>query len=410
MRNSPPNNNKAFEPVGRIGLAGWDFRRTLVFLISKFFNDFKIIFLDLSGEFSCIARINGAKYYDVLEHSINPVKPPSPEGVEQYVESLVEILDYCLGVFNMKSIIAKALVNNVSSTETTIPEIVSRLDFETPEGGLSVYSPLEPFTFGTLKRVFGRREELDFNEALETGIVFDLSGLPTASSKSLAVLTILNKLAHTVPKHPTVAVVTYPSIVWPRGRRRDSAQLYVEQVLLDILEKNGFVTLFAEKAFSEFSEKIAHEFDSIVFSPPSEAQAPWNPWGQYVRLDGAAGCTAVVLNRRGEARPLTVPANIVMKPLSEEERERLKPSVRIFRESDRLRDALGEDYEPGLRIISMVKSLGGRAVLNRLVEEIRSEIGAGGLRALATLLRHGYLRQVQEGDEQYLVLSGGDWE
>jgi len=87
-----------------------------------------------------------------------------------------------------------------------------------------------------------------------------------------------------------------------------------------------------------------------------------------------------------------------------------KPSLRIFKESENLRDILEEDYDLGVRIISMLREAGGRAVLDRLVEEIRSKIGAGGLRSLATLLRYGYLKQVHEGDEQYLVLSHGDLE
>lgn len=401
--------NETFELMGRMGVAGWNFRRTLVFLLSKLLKDYKMILLDMGNEFSCIARINGAKYYNIFEHSINPIKPSSQERVEQYVESLVEIIDYCLGAFNMKSIIAKALINNIPSSETTIPEIISKLDFENPEGGLSIYSPLEPFTFGTLRKVFGRREELDFNEVLETGIVFDLSGLPTASSKALAVLVILNKLSHMLPKHPTVIVITYPSIVWSRNRRCDAAKLYVEQVLIDDLERKGFVMVFAEKVFSELSEKIVNEFDAIIFSPPSEALDPWNPWGLYTRLDREIlDCPAVVLNRRGEAKPLMVPSNILMKPLSKEEREKLKPNLKVFKESDRLKEILSEDYELGLRIIDMVKELGGKAVLNRLVEEIRSTLGAGGLRALAALLRHGYLKQAQEDGEQYLVLHGGD--
>ncbi|MEM2570973.1 MAG: hypothetical protein QXP96_04525 [Thermoproteota archaeon] len=409
MKSIRPRVNEAFELVGKVGIAGWNFRRVLVFLLSKLLKDYKMILLDLSDEFSCITRINGAKYYNVFEHSINPIKPSSQERVEQYVESLVEIIDYCLGVFNMKSIITKAFINNISLSETTIPEIISKLDFESPEGGLSIYSPLEPFTFGTLRRVFGRREELDFNEVLDTGIVFDLSGLPTASSKALAVLIVLNKLSHMVPKHPTVIVITYPSIVWPKNRRCDAAKLHVEQVLIDDLERKGFIMVFAEKMFSELSDKIVKELDAIVFSPPSEALDPWNPWGLYTRLENEVlDYPAVVLNRRGEVKPLMFPSSILLKPLSKEEREKLKPNLRVFKEYDRLKEILKEDYELGLRIIDMVKELGGRAVLNRLVEEIRSKIGAGGLRALATLLRHSYLKQVQEGGEQYLVLNGGD--
>ncbi|MEM1557616.1 MAG: hypothetical protein QXT26_00355 [Thermoproteota archaeon] len=399
------------ELTSRIGLAGWDFRRALVFLLSKLFKDYKIILLDLSDEFSCVVRINGAKYYNVAEHSINPIKPPCWKTLERYVESLVEIIDYCFGTLNMKSIITKALINNISSSEITIPEVVSKLDFENPEGGLSIYSPLEPFTFGTLRKVFGRREELDFNEVLETGIVFDLSSLPTASSKSLVVLIILNKLSYMMPKHPTVIVITYPSIVWPKGRRCDAAKLYVEQVLPDDLERKGFLIVFAEKAFSELSEKIVNELDAIFFSPSSEALDPWNPWGLHTRLEKEIlDYPAVVLNRRGEAKPFMIPANILMKPLNEEEREKLKPNLRTFKESDRLKEILNEDYELGLKIINMIKGLGGKAALNRLVEEIRSTIGAGGLRALATLLRHGYLKQAQEVDEQYLILHGGNWE
>jgi len=94
-----------------------------------------------------------------------------------------------------------------------------------------------------------------------------------------------------------------------------------------------------------------------------------------------------------------------MKPLDREEREKLKPHLKAFNELDELREILAEDYEPGLRIINMVRELGGKAVLNKLVDDIRSKIGAGGLRALATLLRYGYLKQAQERDEQYLFLS-----
>jgi len=398
---------EAFDLTNRIGLAGWNFRRALVSLLSRFFQDYRIVLFDSSDEFSCVARMSGARYYNVAEHSINPVKPPCWDSVEQYVESLAEVIDYCFGALNMKSIITKAFLNNLSpSSETTIPEIASKLDFETPEGGLSIYTPLEPFTFGTLRRVFGRREELDFNETLETGIVFDLSGLPTASSKSFAVLTILNKLMYMRQEHPTVIVVTYPSTIWPRIRRRDSAQLYVEQILLEGLERKGFTMVFAEKAFSELSEKIIHELDAIVFSPPSEALDPWNPWGSYSVFEREImEYPAVVLNRSGEAKPFKIPANIVMKPLDREEREKLKPHLKAFNELDELREILAEDYEPGLRIINMVRELGGKAVLNKLVDDIRSKIGAGGLRALATLLRYGYLKQAQERDEQYLFLS-----
>ncbi|MCS7138558.1 MAG: hypothetical protein NZ873_00680 [Crenarchaeota archaeon] len=411
MKNVSSESEEFLEPIGRIGIVGWNFRKVLVFFLSKFLRNHKIILLDLSDEFSCIARLSGAKYYSVFEHSINPIKPPSSERVEQYVESIVEIFDYCFGMINMKNIIAKALINNISSSETTIPEIISKLDFETAEGGLSIYSPLEPFTFGTLRKVFGRREELDFNEALETGIVFDLSVLPTASSKTLGVLTILNKLSHMVSKHPTVLVITYPSIVWPKGRRCDAAKLYVEQVLTDNLERRGFMIIFAEKTFSELSEKIVHELDNIIFSPPSEALDPWNPWSLYTRLEREiVDSPAVILNRRGEVRSIVIPSNVMMKPLDKEEREKLKPNIRIFKESDWLKEVLGEDYEHGLRVISMIKELGGKAVLNRLIEEIRSTIGAGGLKALAALLRHGCLRQVHEGDNQYIFLSRGDWE
>lgn len=398
---------EAFDLMNRIGLAGWNFRRALVYLLSRFFQDYKIVLLDSSDEFSCVARMSGARYYNIAEHSINPVKPPYWETVEQYVESLVEVIDYCFGVFNMKSIITKAFLNNLSpSSETTIPEIASRLDFETSEGGLSIYTPLEPFTFGTLRRVFGRREELDFNEILETGIVFDLSGLPTASSKSFAALTILNKLMYMRPKHRMVIVVTYPSAIWPRIRKHSNAQIYVEQILLEGLERNGFTTVFAEKAFLELSEKIVHELDAIVFSPPSEALELWNPWGLYSAFESEImEYPAIVLSRIGEARPLKILANIFMKPLDREEREKLKPQLKVFNELDELKEVLAEDYEPGLRIINMVRELGGKAVLNKLIDDVRSTIGAGGLRALATLLRHGYLKQVQERDEQYLVLS-----
>ena len=89
------------------------------------------------------------------------------------------------------------------------------------------------------------------------------------------------------------------------------------------MEKKGFVILLAEKAFSELSERIVNELDAIVFSPPSEALEPWNPWGLFTRLEKEAmECSAILISRRGEVKSLTVPANIMMKSLDDDELEK----------------------------------------------------------------------------------------
>lgn len=411
MRSMLEDSLRLLEPTSRIGVAGLNFRRLLTYLITNVFNDYRVITLDLNGEFSCVARIGATKYYNVAEHSINPVKPPCQEKVEQYVESLVEIVDYCFGVFNMKSIVTKALLDNIpASSEFTIPEIASKLDFETSEGGLSIYTPFEPFTFGTMRRVFGRREELDFNETLESGMVFDFSGLATASFKSFATLTVLNKLSRLEPKRRTAIVVTYPSIVWPRNRRRDNAQLYAEGVLLEELERKGYSTIIAEKTFSEVSERVTQGLDSTVFSPPSEAFNIDKPWRTSLKPEpGSSNYSAAIRTRNGEIRFFKTPANIFMKPLDDEEHEKRKPVLKSFNEWGSLKEDLGEDYEAGVKILERIREFGGKAALNSLVEDARTIARAGGLRALATLLRQGYLKQLQEKGEQYLVLSKGEW-
>lgn len=409
MRNELEDSLQALEPVSRMGVAGLNFSRILMCLLSKCFKDYRLIVLDLNDELSCVARIGETKYYDIAEHSINPVKPPCQEGIERYVESIVEIIDYCFGVFNIKSIVTKALLDNISpSSEITIPEIASKLDFETSEGGLSIYAPFEPFTFGTMRYVFGRREELDFNEALEKGMVFDFSGLATASFKSFATLTVLNKFAHLEPKHRTLIAVTHPSIVWPRNRKHDNAQLYTEGVLLEELERKGYSMIISEKALLEVSERVMQGLDLIVFSPPSESFNLKRPWNTIKLEPDASNYSALILMRSYEVKLFKAPANIFMKPLDEEEREKRKPALKSFSEWDMLREDLGEDYEAGIKIAQRIRELGGKAALNDFVEDVRTMAGAGGLRVLATLLRQGYLKQLQEGDEQYLVLSRGE--
>lgn len=411
MKSMLEDSLRLLEPLTRIGVAGLNFKRLLKYLFTSVFKNSIVIMLDLNDEFSSIARSGGTRYYNVVEHSINPVKPPCQDKVEQYVESLVEIIDYCFGVLNMKSIVAKALLDNIpASSETTIPEIASKLDFETSEGGLSIYAPFEPFTFGSMRRVFGRREELDFNDALEAGMVFDFSGLATASFKSFATLTVLNKLSRLEPKQHTIVAVTCPSIVWPRNRRRDDAQLYTEGVLLEELERKGYSILIAEKTLSEVSERIMQGLDSTVFSPPSEAFNIERPWRTSLRSEPvSSNYSAAILTRSGETVFFKIPANIIMRPLDGEEREKRKPVLKNFNEQDSLKDDLGEDYEAGVKILERIRGLGGKAGLNSLVEDVRTSAGAGGLRALATLLRQGYLKQLHEGGEQYLVLSKGEW-
>ncbi|MEM2940069.1 MAG: hypothetical protein QW304_00740 [Thermoproteota archaeon] len=402
---------RLLEPLSRIGVAGLNFKRLLTYLLTSVFNDYRVIMLDLNGEFSCVARIGGTRYYNAAGHSINPVKPPCQDKVEQYVESLVEIVDYCFGVLNMKSIVTKALLDNIStSSETTIPEIASKLDFENSEGGLSIYTPFEPFTFGSMRRVFGRREELDFNDALESGTVFDFSGLSTASFKCFATLTVLNKLSSLEPKRRTIIVVTYPSIVWPKNRRRDNAQLYTEGVLLEELERKGYSMIIAEKNLLEVSERVMQGLDSIVFSPPSEVFNTEKTWRTSLKPEPvSSNYSAAMITRSGETMFFKTPANIIMKPLDDEEREKRKPVLKSFNEQGILKDDLGEDYETGIKILERIRELGGKAGLNSLVEDVRTIAGAGGLRALATLLRQGYLKQLHEEGEQYLVLSKGEW-
>ncbi|MEM2087417.1 MAG: hypothetical protein QXF52_01925 [Thermoproteota archaeon] len=411
MKSMLEDSLRLLESLSRIGVAGLNFKRLLTYLFTGVFKDYIVIMLDLNDEFSTIARTGGTRYYNVVEHSINPVKPPCQDKVEQYIESLVEIIDYCFGVLNMKSIVAKALLDNIpASSETTIPEIASKLDFETSEGGLSIYTPFEPFTFGSMRRVFGRREELDFNDVLESGIVFDFSGLATASFKSFATLTVLNKLSRLEPKQRTIVAVTCPSIVWPRNRRRDNAQLYTEGVLLEELERKGYSILIAEKTLSEVSERITQGLDSTVFSPPSEAFNTARPWRTSLRSEPvSSNYSAAILTRSGETVFFKIPANIIMRPLDGEEREKRKPVLKSFNEQGSLKEDLGEDYEAGVKILERIRRLGGKAGLNSLVEDVRTIAGAGGLRVLATLLRQGYLKQLHEEGEQYLVLSKGEW-
>lgn len=411
MKSMLEDSLRLLEPLSRIGVAGLNFKRLLTYLLTSVFKDYVVIMLDLNGEFSSIARTGRTRYYNVAEHSINPVKPPCQDKVEQYVESLVEIIDYCFGVLNMKSIVTKALLDNIpSSSETTIPEIASKLDFETSEGGLSIYAPFEPFILGSMRRAFGRREELDFNSALESGIVFDFSGLVTASFKSFATLTVLNKLSCLEPNQRTIIAVTYPSIVWPRNRRRDNAQIYTESVLLEELGRKGYSIIIAEKTLSEASERVTRGLDSTVFSPPSEAFNAEIPWKIDLKPElSSSNYSATILTRSGEIVFFKTPANIIMKPLDGEEREKRKPVLKSFDEHGSLKDDLGEDYEAGVKILERIRELGGRADLNSLVEEARTIAGAGGLRALATLLRQGYLKQVHEKGGQYLVLSKGEW-
>jgi len=411
MKSMLEDSLRLLEPLSRIGVAGLNFKRLLTYLLTSVFNDYRVIMLDLNGEFSCVARIGETRYYNASGHSINPVKPPCQDKVEQYVESLVEIVDYCFGVLNMKSIVAKALLDNIpTSSETTIPEIASKLDFETSEGGLSIYAPFEPFTFGSMRRAFGRREELDFNDALESGMVFDFSGLATASFKCFATLTVLNKLSRLEPKHRTIIVATYPSIVWPKNRRRDNAQLYTEGVLLEELERKGYSMIIAEKTLSEVSERITQGLDSTVFSPPSEVFNNEKLWRTSLKPELlSSNYSAAIITRSGETMFFKTPANIIMKPLDDEEREKRKPALKSFNDYGSLKDDLGEDYEAGIKILGRIRELGGKAGLNSLVEDVRTISGAGGLRALATLLRQGYLKQLHEKDEQYLVLSKGEW-
>jgi len=100
--------------------------------------------------------------------------------------------------------------------------------------------------------------------------------------------------------------------------------------------------------------------------------------------------------------------NMLLKPLSEKEREARKPVVKILSLDDELKEGLGEFYEAGAKIIEKLRGLGGKAGLNEFVEEVRASLGAEGLRALAALMRQGYLKQVREGEGQLLVLTGGD--
>lgn len=90
-----------------------------------------------------------------------------------------------------------------------------------------------------LKNSSARREKLEFSNILETGVVFDLSGLAAASHRVFATLVVLEKLAQLEPEHQTVIVVNDPSTIRPRNRRRDNAQLFVEGILLEDLERKG---------------------------------------------------------------------------------------------------------------------------------------------------------------------------
>lgn len=391
----------------RIGVAGSNFKAALAYLLQNVFEDAKIILLDLNDEFSCVARMGATRYYDVVKHGINPIKPPNREKVEQYVESVVEILDYCFGAFNVKSIVAKTLLDGVlRSSETTIPEVASTLDFETPEGGLSVYTPLEPFTFGTLRQAFGRREAIEFSDVLESGMVFNLSGFTVASHKVFATLLMLAKLTQLEPKRRTLVVVSYPSLIWPRNRRIDNARLFVEESLTGELERKGYSIVFAEKNLSQVSERVLENLDSVVFSPPSNATNPWRMSPAPER--DASNYSMLILFKNGDYGFTEAPVNMLLKPLSEKEREARKPVVKILSLDDELKEGLGEFYEAGVKIIEKLRGLGGKAGLNEFVEEVRASLGAEGLRALAALMRQGYLKQVQEGEGQLLVLTGGD--
>jgi len=390
----------------RIGVAGSNFKAALAYLLQNVFEDAKIILLDLNDEFSCVARMGATRYYDVVKHGINPIKPPNREKVEQYVESVVEILDYCFGAFNVKSIVAKTLLDGVlRSSETTIPEVASTLDFETPEGGLSVYTPLEPFTFGTLRQAFGRREAIEFSDVLESGMVFNLSGFTVASHKVFATLLMLAKLTQLEPKRRTLVVVSYPSLIWPRNRRIDNARLFVEESLTGELERKGYSIVFAEKNLSQVSERVLENLDSVVFSPPSNATNPWRMSPAPER--DASNYSMLILFKNGDYGFTEAPVNMLLKPLSEKEREARKPVVKILSLDDELKEGLGEFYEAGVKIIEKLRGLGGKAGLNEFVEEVRASLGAAGLRALAALMRQGYLKQGQEGEGQPLVLTGG---
>lgn len=406
MRVKPEQSLGLLEASVRIGVAGSNFKAALVYLLQERFRDAKVILLDLNDEFSCVARIGATRYYDVVKHGLNPIKPPNRERVEQYVESVVEIIDYCLGAFNMKSIVAKTLLDDVlRSSETTIPEVASRLDFEAPEGGLSVYTPLEPFTFGTLRQAFGRREAVEFSDALESSMVFNLSGFTVASHKAFATLLILAKLTQLNPKHRTLVIVSYPSLIWPRNRRLDNAKLFVEESLIGELERKGYSIIFAEKNLSQVSERVLENLDSIVFSPPSNAANPWRT-GPVLEKD-APSSFMLILSKNGEYGFTDAPLNMFLKPLSEKEREARKPDLKALSPDEELREGLGELYEAGARIIGMLKELGGKAGLNEFIEEARASLGAEGLRALAALMRQGYLKQVQEGERQLLILTEG---
>ncbi len=406
MRIAPEQSLGLLEASVRIGVAGSNFKAALVHLLQDAFKDAKVILLDLNDEFSCVARMGTTRYYDVVKHGVNPIKPPDREKVEQYIESVVEILDYCFGAFNMKGIVAKTLLDEVlRSSETTIPEVASRLDFEAPEGGLSIYTPLEPFTFGTLRQAFGRREAIEFSDALESGMVFDLSGFPVASHKAFATLLTLVKLTQLKPKRRTLIIVSYPSLIWPRNRRLDNAKLFVEESLTGELERKGYSIIFSEKNLSQVSERVLENIDSIVFSPPSNATNPRRT-GPMPESD-ALNCFMLILTKNGEYGFIEAPVNMLLKPLSEREREARKPVMKALSPDDELRERLGELYEAGARIVEKLKGFGGKAGLNEFIEEVRASLGAEGLRALAALMRQGCLKQVQEGERKLLALTEG---
>ncbi|MEM3648899.1 MAG: hypothetical protein QW506_07030, partial [Thermoproteota archaeon] len=94
MRVSRERSLGLLEASVRIGVAGSNFKAALVYLLQEVFKDSKVILLDLNDEFSCVARMGATRYYDVVKHGVNPIKPPDREKVEQYIESVVEILDY----------------------------------------------------------------------------------------------------------------------------------------------------------------------------------------------------------------------------------------------------------------------------------------------------------------------------
>jgi len=146
--------------------------------------------------------------------------------------------------------------------------------------------------------------------------------------------------------------------------------------------------------------------DFVVFSPPSEATNPWR-MGPTPERD-ASNYSMLILIKNGDYGFTEAPVNMFLKPLSEEEREARKPVLKVLSPDDELRGELGEFYEAGAKIIEKLRGLGGKVTLNEFVEEVRASLGAEGLRALAALMRQGYLKQVREDEKQLLVLRRAD--